>query len=655
MKANGGGKRDCRAMPVGRAVIAAVAVLAAVAATWLWISWLSPARRVPQSASISSTGGTHPASRADDATEASLGDLVQEGEATGFNVLLVTLDTTRADRLGCYGYAAAETPTLDALAGRGIRFDDAVSSAPLTMPSHATILTGLSPLSHGVHDNGTYRLGDAHVTLAEVLSARGYDTAAFVGCFVVDARFGLNQGFDLYDFDVPLDGYRPMMPDYNERSAARVTDAAIRWFRERATTGAEAPFFVWVHYFDPHLPYRSPMQRLIRFASRPYDAEIAYVDLELGRLLAALGDLGARDRTLIVVAGDHGEAFGEHEEPTHGMLIYESTVRVPLIISNETLFYGPGRESGRVAGLVDIMPTVEGLLGIDETRSLDGESLLRREAEEDRAIYVETELPLSLAGWSSLRGLRTHTHKYILAPQEELYDLTRDPGEVENVFADARSLAQALKSRLLEMLDRNGPGHGSSRELTDDERERLGSLGYVQSHGQPGSGKLPDPKTMMPVYNDALRSEELYGRGEYASAADLAQSVLDRSDMLPQALRVLAFCNVKLGRADEAVRILRESTERDPDAFLIRSLAQVLIIEGRYADALETLELCASVAPDDGRVPLLRGDVYANQGRNDRAISEYEEAIRIDENRVGIQARQKIANLEKSPARDAIG
>ncbi|MEA3409899.1 MAG: sulfatase, partial [Candidatus Eisenbacteria bacterium] len=353
------------------------------------------------------------AERVDEPAEARLSELVETGEARGFNVLLVTLDTVRADRLGCYGYESAETPTLDALAAQGVRFDDAVTSVPVTLPSHATILTGLSPLNHGVRDNGRYRLAEEHVTLAEVLSSHGYDTAAFVGCFVVDARFGLDQGFDIYDFEVSAEGYHPEMLDFNERSATDVTDAAVRWLDERAISGASTPFFAWVHYFDPHQPYQSPLQRLPRFAIRPYDAEIAYVDAELGRLLGKLDDLGARDKTVIVVAGDHGEALGEHGEPTHGMLIYESTMRVPLIVSCTALFDGAYYMADRVVGLTDVRPTVEDLLGVTGSPPVDGESLLRSGADEDRAIYVETEMPLSLAGWSPLRGLRTHNHKYI--------------------------------------------------------------------------------------------------------------------------------------------------------------------------------------------------------------------------------------------------
>jgi tetratricopeptide (TPR) repeat protein len=398
-----------------------------------------------------------------------------------------------------------------------------------------------------------------------------------------------------------------------------------------------------VHYFDPHLPYRSPLQRLTRFGSRPYDAEIAYVDAEFGRLLDRLDELGERDRTLIVVAGDHGEALGDHGEPTHGMLIYESTVRVPLIFSCASLFDGAYRVDDMVVGLTDILPTVEELLGIENGRPVDGQSLLR-EVDADRAIYVETEMPLSVAGWSPLRGLRTHVHKFILAPEREFYDLALDPAETRNAYAAGGPAVATLESRLSAVLATAGAG--AERDLSDEEIERLGSLGYVQAGAGGAEGTLPDPKAMMSVYGDGVRAEQLYGQGRYAEAADLAGSVLDRSRDYRQAVRVLAFSYVKLGRVEEAIGLLRDSTRDSPDVFLVRSLAQVLIIDERYDDALDVLRVYASIDPLDGRVPLLRGDIQARRGRNDRARAHFEEAIELDEHRVGRTARERIARLD---------
>lgn len=575
------------------------------------------------------------------AAPAGLCQLVRSGDAAGFNVLLITLDTVRWDRLGCYGYELAETPTLDALAAGGVQFDDAVTSVPLTLPSHASVLTGLYPPNHGVRANGRHYLAPEHVTLAETLSARGYDTVAFIGCFVLDARFGLDQGFDLYDFQVTAEGYRPQMLDFNERPAGAVTDAAIRWLNERQRSGATAPFFAWVHYFDPHLPYKSPLQHQPRFAGHPYDAEIAFVDAQLKRLLDALDGHKLQERTLIVVVADHGEALGEHEEPTHGMLVYDCTMRVPFILFCPALFDGPHHVSDRVVGLVDVRPTLEDLLGLTPTPG-DGMSLLRSGQEADRAIYVETQAPLNLAAWSPLYGLRTHTRKYILAPEPEYYDLQEDPGEWRNLYSSGAAGLASLERQLSRLMYSWGSGEDAARTLTDEEIERLSSLGYVEgSRGTP-SGPLPDPKAMMPVYNKALQAEQLYGQGRVEEAALLAREVLDQSETCIQALRVLAFSHLKLGRGEEAVELLRKSVRSNPDVFLIRSLAQVLITRGQYDDAEAVLEVYESVDPTDGRVALLRGDCLARQGRYLEAVTQYEDAIRVDEHRVGFMARERI-------------
>jgi choline-sulfatase len=441
---------------------------------------------------------------------ADLSSLVGPGDADGYNLLLVTLDTVRADHLGCYGENdQAETPFLDSLCRNGVMFSDAVTSVPITLPSHTTIMTGLYPPNHGVRDNGTYRLAEERTTLAEDLRSHGYETAAFVGCFVLDARFGLNQGFDRYDFQVTRDGYRPGMVDFNERPASSVTDSVLSWLRERDRSSTTSPFFVWVHYFDAHLPYRSPLQALPRFSSRPYDAEITFADQQFGRLLAELKRERVLERTLIVVVADHGESLGEHGEPTHGMLLYRPTVRVPFIISCPTLFTGTHRVSDQVVGLVDIRPTVEELLGVPPGEDVDGLSLVGSGVTPDRAIYVETEMPHDLAGWSPLYAIRSHERKYIQAPRPELYDVTADPAESHDLSASDPADARAMEQRLSIVAGAMG-GVGAERRLSDEERERLAALGYVQTGVAPSAGPLADPKDMMPVYNDALRAERLY-------------------------------------------------------------------------------------------------------------------------------------------------
>lgn len=572
---------------------------------------------------------------------------LRSGAARGFNVLLITLDTVRRDRLGCYGDAEAVTPNIDALATRGVLFDDAVTSVPITLPSHATILTGRFPPLHGVRDNGRDHLAAVQRTLAEELKASGYATAAFVGCFVLDRRYGLDQGFDVYDFEVSAEGNRPQMADFNERSAAAVTNAALGWLAQRAAAGATAPFFAWVHYFDAHLPYTSPLERQPRFAGRPYDAEIAYVDQQLGRLVAALDDQGLRERTLIAVMADHGEALGDHGEPTHAYFVYAPTMRVPLILSCPALFEKGYRVTDRVVGLVDVYPTIVDLLGIEPPASTDGRSLASA-ADPQRAFYMETRNPLHLAGWSPLYALRTHTAKYIEAPRPEFYDLQVDPGESKNLVDAAPAALADLKQRLDAYLREVPAASTDTRAATAEEMARLGALGYVQSGAPPPSGPLPDPKDMLSVYLDALRAEQLYGRRKYGEAASVARAVLKVADRCAQAQRILAFSYLKLGQPDQALKLLRSAVARHPDAFLVRSLVQALIIHGELDDALAMLELYEQLAPRDGRVFMLRGDCLAQRGLLDEARAAYTHAAEIDENRVGLTARERITQLNNA-------
>jgi choline-sulfatase len=595
----------------------------------------------------------------------------RSGVAAGWNVLLITLDTTRRDRIGCYGYAQAQTPAIDALAARGLRFEDAVTSVPVTLPSHATMLTGLYPPRHGVRDNGRQTLAPAHETLAEALSSRGYETAAFVGAFVLDRRFGLDQGFDVYDFSVSASGFRPRMPDFNERAASDVTDAALRWLGGRGSGGRTgAPFFAWVHYFDPHQPYESPLGREARFAGRGYDAEIAFADAQIERLVGELERQGVRARTLVIVTADHGEALGEHEEATHGLFVYEGTMRVPLIISNPALFDRAYVVSDRVAGLVDLRATIEDLLGCSSGAPSDGRSLLGPTPDAARPIYIETLSSHYLAGWSPLYGLRTRSAKYILAPEPEYYDLRADPGEASNLFAAGGAPVESLRSELAETLagwaaaGAGGGDAGSERALTDEEIERLEALGYMQgAHGAAGGQgaggsdhpaafdpTLPDPKRMVGIFNKAEEAEHLYEQGKFAESERVAREVVDACPSCVSALRVLAFSLLRQDRAGDAIELLQRSAQRIADTFLFRSLAQVLIIDGRCDEAETALAAYEALDPGDGRVALLRGDCLASRRQWADAIAQYEIAARVDPNRTGLSARDRIEQARADSA-----
>src|SRR6266511_2063601 len=336
------------------------------------------------------------------------------------NVLLITLDTMRADHLGCYGSRTNGTPSIDRLARQGVRFAQVDSAVPLTLPSHATILTGLFPQRHGLRLNGAGTLRLSIDTLATIFSRRGFRTGAFVGSFVLDHRFGLGRGFGAYDDAVARDPKGGAASLDAERPAAAVADAALAWLRETGTR----PFFGWVHFYDPHAPYAPPQPY-----AQTYDGEIAYVDAQVGRLLASID----RSRTIVAVVGDHGEGLGEHGEATHGLLLYESTLRVPLIISAPSLRPRVVREP---ISTTDLAPTLAALAGAPmNVVRLDGRDLSRdllgKREPAQRDIYAETQYPLTF-GWNDLTSFRRDGKKLISGARDELFDLDRDPHETKN-------------------------------------------------------------------------------------------------------------------------------------------------------------------------------------------------------------------------------
>jgi arylsulfatase A-like enzyme len=420
--------------------------------------------------------------------------LIVRFEPGPIGVILVTLDTTRADRLSPYGLMDVSMPHLERLAHEGIVFDQASSVAPLTLPAHCSIFTGLFPPRHGVRENADRALASGYTTLAEILQGRGFKTAASVGSVVLDPERGLKQGFDEY-FGVPqrtLKGRATSMAaDTRQRRADEVIDDATRWLG----TIKGSRFFLWTHLNDPHRPYDPPEPFRSRYFD-PYVGEIAFADTQIGRLLDALDRLELMDRTIVIVAGDHGESLGEHGERDHGIFVYENVLRVPLIVRAPAL--APRRVANAVR-LVDVMPTVLDLLDLAGP-AVDGVSLVdmmsgnRRDS--DLEVYAESMYPLRL-GWSQLRALRDGRFKLIEAPRPELYDLERDPFEERNLFDQRRSLAEAMMRRL-EALDR-GPEAGGRRPkaVPAGLREDLAALGYVTPAPMAVSGDrkdLPDPK-----------------------------------------------------------------------------------------------------------------------------------------------------------------
>jgi arylsulfatase A-like enzyme len=415
-------------------------------------------------------------------------------EHGGTNVLLVSVDTLRADHLGCYGYKRIETPNIDALASKGWLFEQAFSAAPVTAPSHATILTGLLPFAHGVRENGTYELAKKHATLAEILSAAGYETFAFVSSFVLDSRFGLDQGFSVYNddfsegdsiFSSGVHRWQGHEFDNFERHAGLTNRAVFDWLRKPHLR----PFFLWVHYFDPHHPYSPPEPWSERYRNHLYDGEIAYDDFELGRLLDELNVAGELERTLVVFVADHGEGLGQHEK-THGKTLFNPLVRVPLIIVPPGGLEDGGRRVGPMVRTIDIVPTVLEMLNMERPPALQGRSLVQllkagASSTPPQRSYSETHRLERPYRGGILRGLRTPRWSYTVIPRDgvrQLYDIEADPGEKRNLADDLPERAERMQRAMAELIREQSPRGGEEgveREMSEEVRRKLEALGYI--------------------------------------------------------------------------------------------------------------------------------------------------------------------------------
>ncbi len=567
------------------------------------------------------------------------------GSAAGFDVALITVDTTRADRLGAYGYENAETPHLDRLAAEGIRFADAVSPAPLTLVAHASILTGLDPHHHGVRHNGQYRLDPSRVTLPEILQQNGYETAAFVSGFVLDSRYGIAQGFDHYDDRTePLPG-QPF-GGLGERSAEAVTDAALAWLADRRST---KPLFLWVHYYDPHAEYKPPPAFP---SSSPYDGEIAYMDSHIGRLTSKLDQ--TKERLLLIVAGDHGESFGEHAEYTHSRLLYETTQRVPLLLWSPALVSKP-RVIDEVVGLVDIFPTVLDLLGIENGFPGDGVSLRLAEIEPERSIYLETMAPYLDNGWAPLHGLRRRHDKYIFAPRPEYYDLTADPAESANLYDKRREAVAELAKELAGMLEGTPSAETIAAAATKPDPEslrRLQALGYLSGAGTTSAegGDRPDPKDMMPIQGMVMESRGLRRAGRLDEALAKAREALERAPKDLEVLEENALVYIEMNRLPEAEAALRAYTASKPNPNIYILLAEILAETGRLPEGEALLSRAMELEPDHGGVMITKGDLLAKQGKDDEALDWYQKAKAVDPYRATAVADRRIVELRGRPS-----
>jgi choline-sulfatase len=577
------------------------------------------------------------------------------------NVVLITIDTIRADHVGAYGDRRAATPNIDALAKEGVRFDQAISPVPLTLPAHASILSSTLPLHHGVRNNGGNPFPANRETLAGLFRQNRYRTAAFVGAFVLDHRFGLDRGFDVYDDAIPRNPAATSQFDA-ERRGGEVVDRALGWLQQKDSR----PFFAWVHLYDAHAPYDPPEPYRSRFSQRLYDGEIAYVDEQIGRIVAEVRREGVERQTIIALVGDHGEALGEHGELTHGLLLYEPTLRVPLIITAPGLL--PPSVVHQPTSTVDLATTLSALAGCrfpDGNR--DGRDLsgaLRKGSEPPVSTsYSETEYPKTF-GWSGLSAVRRGSDKLIASPDSELFDLAADPGETRNLLAGKRRVYFDLQ-RILAALQ-SGAVASQPVAVDPETRSKLASLGYVAPTAGTSnpSSSLADPKRMAPLFrkfeeanwalNDgkpeaaigALReivaadprnavfraslARALRQAGKLSDAVPLYREAVALAPEDPEAWYNLAVALQEAGLLKEASTAVREAIRRDPRRPEAHNALGIAYSDaGDLVHARDEFERALEIDPRDARAWNNLGNVYRSGGQYDQAVAAFSRAISL--------------------------
>ena len=551
-----------------------------------------------------------------------------------FNLLIVTLDTTRADRLGAWKGPRGLTPILDRLAAEGVVFERAFAPVPITLPSHASLFTGLYPAEHGLRlNNGLSRLNSEIPVLAELLQKRGYRTGAFIASFVLDKQFGLDRGFDYYDDNLGPDHAPAGVDPHNHkmRIGELVVDSALGWLR-----GRRQPFFCWVHLFDPHTPY-SAREELFstKYRDRPYDAGIAYVDGQVGRLMDRLKQNGLDERTIVIIAGDHGESLNEHNERTHGYTIYDATLHVPLIIR----LAGADRPVRRIAtpvSLVDVFPTLADALHLKLPERCSGRNLLPACMGAElpvRGCYAESDHPFEEGGAAPLRSLIVDNWKYIRSPKPELYDRTADPHELHNLAqdkpAEVKRFDQELHDLESEFVLRDAP----TVVMTPHDKRKLVSLGYtsgITTTKAAPTDQLPDIKDQLPHFNAYTDAQGLLAVGNYKEGARILRTVVQAAPQYFQAWYNLGVAEQVLGNLPQAETAFRRAVEIDGNATAQLALSKIYLAQGQAAKAIPHLEQALSLQPELVEANGLLGETFRLQGDLSKAREYYERALELN-------------------------
>ena len=554
------------------------------------------------------------------------------------NFLLITIDTLRPDHLGCYGNRQVRTPNIDSLAADGTRFEHAYTPVPITLPSHTVMMTGTYPMYSGIHDFSGNRLNPQQPTLASILRQRGYATGAVLGSAVLDHRFGLNQGCDFYYDHFDFNRLEDANLDLMKRPGNVVVDQALHWL----AANSAKPFFLWVHIYDPHTPYQPPPPFDREYAGRPYDGEIAFADLQLGRVLRFLKQNNLYGRTLIILSGDHGESLGEHGEKTHGFFIYDTTLRIPFIVK---LPAGERHVAtvARAINTLDLLPTALAVLKAPLPPDVQGVSILPdiigkpRPAASSAQLYSESFLPLLHFDWSDLRGIQAGKYHFIDVPKPELYDIADDPGELHNIYAQKPAIAQELKAQLESMERKYTAGAQQAQSLPLDPvlMERLKSLGYAGfSGGHPAKSgdnrQLPDPKDRIAMFELVSQAVEESQHGDYAdSTAHLTQALKTEESCVPVHY-LLGLDYYRMQNYPDSIREFRRVLELSPDYTLVYFyLGLAYARAGDYPNSIDYLQRTLKADGTNFSAAYNLGAAYLKTGAVEQGAGAFRQAIQI--------------------------
>jgi len=552
-----------------------------------------------------------------------------------FNYILITVDTLRADRVHCYGFPYVNTPTMDLFASKGVLFERCISQTPLTQPSHTSLLTGTYPLRHGVRDNGGFLVPQELVTLAEVFKEENYQTSAFVAAFVLDSKWGFNQGFDYYFDKFDLSKYKTISLGNVQRRGDEVIDETLKWLDEHK----HEQFFTWVHLYDPHTPYEPPSPFREKYPDRPYLGEIAYTDSQLGRLWGYLEQNNLTENTILIFAADHGESLGEHQESTHGFFVYQEGIHVPLI------FVTPfkdlhGIRRSEVVSLVDVMPTIMEMEGEILLPQIQGRSLLplffNDERNEESFAYSETYYPRLHYGWSDLKTIQEGRFKLIIAPELELYDLIDDPEEQTNLVSAFPEETRRLMRTAEQFIEESSRGAFDIdyQHIDEETRQKLAALGYIGTFSDQSSleGKrLASPKEKIGIFNQLSQVKEWMLEEKYDEAVAQITRIINEDPDVIDAYFTLGNLYFKKREFDKALESFLVVLEKRPsDPFTVINVANSYMGMGEIDEADKFVMSIIESLPPDSQLYYVLGNIKNLKEEHEEAIKYYKECIKLN-------------------------